>query len=256
VEAGASDGSAVDVAVIAGENVSEGGIKALGDAREPALAWQPASNPVMEKIKSKIRRIDLPGIFGPAWSSQKGKPEDVKINCNIEKNFSRNIIHLSPPEGLWQQESPVFFAFPFAVVKFRKMLFGEGIPMRKKRFWLGWIPVLALAACSSGSTGPAGAVEGYFKALVAKDSAKVISLSCAAWESSAQIDSDTFAVYPAALENLSCKETGRTGDTAVVTCTGKAILDYNGEKQEINFADRTYQARLEGGEWRMCGYEQ
>jgi hypothetical protein len=146
----------------------------------------------------------------------------------------------------------VFFS---AVVKFRKTVFGEGMIMRNKSFWFGWIPVLALAACSSGSTSPAGAVGAYFKALVGKDSAKTLALSCAAWEPSAQIDSDTFALYPATLENFSCKETSRTGETADVTCTGKAILDYNGEKQEINFADRIYQARLEGGEWRMCGYK-
>lgn len=127
--------------------------------------------------------------------------------------------------------------------------------MMRKRFWFGLVPVLALAACSSGVIGPAGAVEGYFKALVGKDSVKAISLSCAEWESSAQIDSDTFAIYPATLENLSCKEVSRSGDSADVTCTGKAILDYNGEKQEINLADRTYQARREGGEWRMCGYK-
>jgi hypothetical protein len=135
----------------------------------------------------------------------------------------------------------------------------EGESMQIKRSWFWWIPALLLASCASGSAasaGPAGAVEGYFKALVAKDSAKAIANSCAAWESSAQIDIDTFAAYPATLENLSCKETGRAGDTADVTCTGKAILDYNGEKQGINFADRTYQARLEGGEWRMCGYKQ
>jgi hypothetical protein len=127
--------------------------------------------------------------------------------------------------------------------------------MKNKRFWFGLVPVLALAACSSASTGPADAVEGYFTALVEKDSAKAISLSCAEWESSAQTDSDTFAVYPAMLENLSCKEESRTGDTADVTCTGKAVLDYNGDMQEINLADRTYQTRLEGGEWRMCGYK-
>lgn len=133
---------------------------------------------------------------------------------------------------------------------------GEFMKIKHSGFW--WVPVVLLASCTSGSAGspgPAGAVEGYFKALVAKDSAKAIAISCAAWESSAQIDSDTFAVYPATLQNFSCKESNRSGDTADVTCTGKAILDYNGEKQEINFADRTYQARLEGGEWRMCGYK-
>ncbi len=127
--------------------------------------------------------------------------------------------------------------------------------MKPMRCWFGLALVLALAACSSAATTPAGAVEGYFKALVGKDPAKVVSLSCAAWESSAQTDSDTFAVYPATLENISCKEEGRSGDSADVTCTGKVVLDYNGDLQEIDLADRTYLVRLEGGDWRMCGYK-
>ena len=126
--------------------------------------------------------------------------------------------------------------------------------MKNNRFWFGLATILALAACSSSSSDPAGAVVGYFKALAEKDAVKAISQSCAAWESSAQTESDAFAVYPATLENVSCKEENRTGDTADVSCTGKMVLDYNGDKEEINLADRTYQARLEGGQWRMCGY--
>lgn len=127
--------------------------------------------------------------------------------------------------------------------------------MKRIQTWIVLFSVCILAACSSSSAGPAQAVEGYFKALVAKDAAKAKSISCAAWESNAQTDADTFAVYPATLEALSCQETGRTGDTADVTCTGKMILDYNGDKQEINLADRGYLAKLEGGDWRMCGYQ-
>ena len=126
--------------------------------------------------------------------------------------------------------------------------------MHTQRVGMGMAAVILLAACSGGASGSAKAIEDYYRALAAQDSAKAISLSCAAWESSAQIDSDTFSAYSAKLENLSCKETSRSGDTAVVACTGKAVLDYNGEKKDINFADRTYQAKQEGGEWRMCGY--
>jgi hypothetical protein len=132
----------------------------------------------------------------------------------------------------------------------------EGDGMQNKRIGLGWMLILALAACASGSPDSAKAVEGYFQALVDKDSAKAISISCAEWESNAQTDSDTFAIYPATLENLACKEESRAGDSADVTCTGKIILDYNGDLQEIDLADRTYAARLEGGEWRMCGYKE
>jgi 1,6-anhydro-N-acetylmuramate kinase len=127
--------------------------------------------------------------------------------------------------------------------------------MLTRKFWLRGFPILILAACSVRSNGPARAIEDYFKALVAKDAVKAVSLSCADWESSAQIDSDTFIAYSATLESISCSELSRADDLAEVGCTGKTILDYNGEKQEINFADRNYQARLEGGEWRMCGYQ-
>jgi hypothetical protein len=95
----------------------------------------------------------------------------------------------------------------------------------------------------------------YFKALVAKDSTQAVNLSCAAWEEQAQIDADTFAINPATAENIQCKVTGKDGDTSLVACTGKLVLDYNGEKQEINLANRTYKVVQDSGEWRMCGYK-
>jgi hypothetical protein len=111
-----------------------------------------------------------------------------------------------------------------------------------------------LAGCA-GSSNAAATVENYFRALVDKDSTKAVTLSCAAWESGAQTDADTFAMYPATLENISCKNAGTEGDYQFVECTGKAILDYNGEKQEIDLADHVYKTLREGGEWRMCGYQ-
>jgi hypothetical protein len=107
---------------------------------------------------------------------------------------------------------------------------------------------------SQGSNASSVVAE-YFKALVAKDSTRAVNLSCAAWEEQAQIDADTFAINPATAEDIQCKVTGKDGDTSLVACTGKLVLDYNGEKQEINLADRTYRVVQEGGEWRMCGYK-
>jgi hypothetical protein len=100
-----------------------------------------------------------------------------------------------------------------------------------------------------------GVVEDYFEALVAKDADQAVNLSCAAWEEQAQIDADTFAINPATAENIQCKTAGENGAATLVSCTGKLVLDYNGEKQEIDLADRTYRVVQEGSEWRMCGYK-
>lgn len=128
------------------------------------------------------------------------------------------------------------------------------IPLR----YILLIPMFAfmVVTCQKSQGSKAStAVEEYFKALVAKDATRAVNLSCAAWEQQAQIDADTFAINPATAENVQCQVTSQDGNNSVVSCTGKLVLDYNGEKQEINLADRTYQAVQEGGEWRMCGYK-
>jgi hypothetical protein len=114
--------------------------------------------------------------------------------------------------------------------------------------------LLVLTACAGAST-PAATVENYFRALVGKDSQKAIGLSCAAWESNAQTDADTFSMYPATLEAMTCRDASTQGDVHLVQCTGQAILDYNGEKQTVDLSARVYKVIREGGDWRMCGYQ-
>lgn len=114
---------------------------------------------------------------------------------------------------------------------------------------------LLLTACKGQKSGSAGAIEAYFKAVVAKDPNQAANLSCAAWEETAQNDANSFGMNPAKLENLQCQEDSKDGKTANVSCSGKIVMDYNGELQELNLADRSYQAVEEGGEWRMCGYK-
>jgi hypothetical protein len=120
---------------------------------------------------------------------------------------------------------------------------------------------MVVACQKSQSKNASDVVADYFKALVAKDANQAVILSCAAWEEQAQIDADTFAINPATAENVQCKVAGadkdhpKDGDTTLVSCTGKLVLDYNGEKQEINLADRSYRVVQESSEWRMCGYK-
>jgi hypothetical protein len=114
--------------------------------------------------------------------------------------------------------------------------------------------LLLLAGCT-GAPSPAATVESYFRALVGKDSQKAIDLSCTAWESNARIDADTFAMYPATLEAMACRDAGSQGDIHLVECAGKAVLDYNGEKQTVDLSARVYKVIREGGDWRMCGYQ-
>jgi hypothetical protein len=125
----------------------------------------------------------------------------------------------------------------------------------RRRTFLSLIVSLLVTACSSAANTPAGVVEQYFKTLIAKDEAKLASLSCAAWESDARRDSRTFSQFPASAENVQCREAGADGGSTIVACTGKLVLDYNGDKQQVDLADRQYRTIQEDGTWKMCGYK-
>ena len=115
---------------------------------------------------------------------------------------------------------------------------------------------LFLSACSESAPGSsaAGAILAYNQALVSKDASKLANLSCANWEAQAKTELDSFGAVSARLENSSCQVSGEDGEDTLVSCTGKIVANYNGEDMEINLADRTYLAKYEGGDWRMCGY--
>ena len=124
-----------------------------------------------------------------------------------------------------------------------------------------WLHILLFAgilagvsACSSDSGGPVSAIESYNQALVKGDADQLTTLSCADWEAEAQNELASFAAVKVSLEDMSCSQGEKDGDTILVSCTGKIVANYGNEVLEINLADRFYQAALEGGEWRMCGY--
>ena len=112
---------------------------------------------------------------------------------------------------------------------------------------------LLLIACASNTDAPAKAVENYLNALVEKDTDRLSTLVCGAWEEDALIELDSFQAVTARLEDAACTQTGTDGDTALVHCTGKIILSYDNEDQELDLSVRTYQVTQESGDWLVCG---
>jgi len=120
---------------------------------------------------------------------------------------------------------------------------------------LGILAVLLSACGSAVSSDPAArAAETYFEMLVAKDSNRLASLSCAAWESTAIMELDSLQAVETRLEGLACRTTGADGGTTLVSCDGKIVATYDTEDQELDLSVRTYHVVQEGGEYLVCGY--
>ncbi len=128
--------------------------------------------------------------------------------------------------------------------------------MRNKFIFLIIILSFVLSACStSNSNGAVDAVEGYVNALAGNDEATLSSLSCADWETSALTELDSLQAVTATVEALSCQQSGTDGNATLVDCTGKMILSYNGEDQELDLSTRTYKVVEQDGNWLVCGVQ-
>lgn len=116
------------------------------------------------------------------------------------------------------------------------------------------IYAILIAGCNAGQNDAAQTIEAYIKALSNRDSVRISNLSCSDWEQSALLEIDSLTAVGSKVVDLSCTQTGQTGEDTYVSCTGMLSLEYNGEAQQIDLSTRTYIARQEDGEWRMCGY--
>ncbi|MEN6300971.1 MAG: hypothetical protein ABFD51_13840 [Anaerolineaceae bacterium] len=121
-------------------------------------------------------------------------------------------------------------------------------------FLFSLISIFLLCGCSSKNDAPGTAILSYQQALIGGDYNKLANLSCAAWESQAKTDFDSFAAVTASLQDAKCQSLTVEGNSAIVACTGKIVANYGNEVLEIDLAAQKYQAVFEGGEWRMCGY--
>lgn len=128
--------------------------------------------------------------------------------------------------------------------------------MRKPLLILSFVilATIGLAACSpSSSDSPAQAVEEYWNVIVAKDAERLPTLVCGDWEDDALTVLDSLQAVSARLDDASCSQTATDGDIALVDCTGKMILTYDTEDQEIDLSVFTYEVIQEGGDWLVCG---
>jgi hypothetical protein len=119
---------------------------------------------------------------------------------------------------------------------------------------VSFIFMVGVYGCSANKDKPGAAILAYQQALIGGDYSKLANLSCSAWESQAKTDFDSFAAVKATLQDANCQSSSVEDNSAMVTCSGKIVANYGNEVLEIDLAAQTYQAVLEGGDWRMCGY--
>jgi hypothetical protein len=122
----------------------------------------------------------------------------------------------------------------------------------KKIVFFSFIFAFFIVSCQPSAQNPSQVVQNYLNALVKKDAASLISLSCKNWESEAQKQLDSFMNVGTSLENASCSVDSQTTDAAKVACTGFIKLTYDAEIQKIDLSKRVYQLSLEHNEWRVC----
>ena len=116
--------------------------------------------------------------------------------------------------------------------------------------------MMLLSACGSKpAASAADATYAYLQALADKDKEMVVSLTCKAWEEQAILEVDALMSVGAALNNVSCRQTGEEDENALVVCSGSLDLTYNDEIRAIELDKRTYTMAMEDGQWRVCSYK-
>jgi hypothetical protein len=113
----------------------------------------------------------------------------------------------------------------------------------------------SIFACTSKSDVPAKTVELYYDALVVKDEARLRNFTCADWEATALLEFDSFANVSTELVDFECQTLNEDNDIAEVKCTGSIYASYGEEIREFSLSDVVFKVIVEGGEWRICGYE-
>ncbi len=114
--------------------------------------------------------------------------------------------------------------------------------------------VLLLTACTSTESGAAKAVQAYLQALVDKDQDRLLSTICPTWETDALLELDAMSLIETTLSNLSCEQTGKENDQALVVCQGSIDATYGTEIQKFDLGQRTFQVEQSGSDWLVCGY--
>jgi hypothetical protein len=121
---------------------------------------------------------------------------------------------------------------------------------------VGLVSVVTLVACNQQSQGTAvGTIEAYLVARVGSDEARLLALSCKAWEGSARDEAASFKSMSPNLQSMSCSQSGQEGQFTLVACKGKIVTTYQGESRDWPLERWKFLAIIEDGQWKMCGYQ-
>jgi hypothetical protein len=119
---------------------------------------------------------------------------------------------------------------------------------------------LILAACGGAAkTGPGAAAEKYFQAIADGDENRIVTVSCADWESGARGDVAAFVGVTARLDKVSCQPVAgsdSSSDSTVVECSGAIIATYNNEDSNFELKGKQLKVVKQGSDWLVCGYAQ
>ena len=127
--------------------------------------------------------------------------------------------------------------------------------MKQTSIWILLFLILGgiLSACSSGKHPSAVSVETFLQALVDKDEARMVSLTCSTYETDALLEYDAFSLVKTRLEGLDCQASSVQDNTASVACQGTIIATYGSEDQDFDLSGRVYQVVNHAGDWLVCG---
>ena len=109
-----------------------------------------------------------------------------------------------------------------------------------------------IAACAAAKHPAALAVEDYLQALVDKDEARLVSLTCPDFEDEALLQLDSFSLVKTKLDGLDCQGQAQE-DTAQVTCQGQILATYGTEDQQFDLSEKAFQVVNQGGDWLVSG---
>jgi hypothetical protein len=110
-----------------------------------------------------------------------------------------------------------------------------------------------LMGCTSTQHPAAAAVETYLQAMVDKDEARLVSLTCPAFEADALLEFDAFSLVTTRLQGLECQAQNPGDTSASVSCQGQIVATYGAEDQEFDLSERVYQVQKQEGNWLVCG---
>jgi hypothetical protein len=127
--------------------------------------------------------------------------------------------------------------------------------IKKLTLFLLLFSIVLVGCTDSSQDEPGKIVEAYWQALVAKDDARLSSLSCAAFEQEALTTLESFRAVEVVAQDISCSSTPKDDTSASVTCSGTLVASYGAEDLVIDLSQRNYAAVKEGSEWLMCGEE-